>query len=89
MKLTKDILKLQGTNMLEGKTVRWSAPAYSGNHPYGGEAKIIAIIPGDSHPVHAVTIDGDDLNWAFWAFDDVDDALAYSDAGRFVELDIL
>ncbi len=70
---------------LVGKRVKWFAPAAEGNQTYGGTALISAVYPGEKHPIHAAKIEGDNLNFAFWD----DGFLAYSDAGRCVDIEII
>ena len=64
---------------LLGKTIKWKAPAYRGNSPYGGVAKIVEI-KDDRRPVISTNFEGDNLDFCF-----IDDGfLAYSDSDRLV-----
>lgn len=85
MKITKQLFKANGTSVLEGRIVKWSAPAYLGNYNYAGLARIAYICPADSHPLHTECISGDRLDVAFWD----GEILAYSDGGRHVEFEII
>lgn len=79
------MLKEQGTAFLQGKKVAWSAPSSRYNSRYGGICWIIAVFPSDSHPIHTDWHKGDILDCAFWD----GDTLAYSDADRYVTIEII
>ena len=80
---------------LEGKTIRWMAPAYYMNSPFGGIAiiKEVNFLNYDElygcfrRVIKAETVEGDDLNFAFAEryFGNV--CLCYSDSGRFVSVE--
>lgn len=81
MKATKDNIK-----SIEGKVVRWMAPAAKGNETYCGIARIKKVNE-ERRPLEVEVIEGDNLGYAF--FSDYDDELCLSDAGRYVEFSIL
>lgn len=83
MRITKQLLIRKGTDFLQGKNIKWSAPSYKYNSAYEGAAHIIAIYPEDAHPLHTLRVSGNQLDGAFW-FDGV---LCYSDCNREIEFE--
>lgn len=79
MRITKSNI-----NSLQGKTIRWSAPAAEGNFPYGGLAVVGAINAEKHKPLEANALLGNDLSHAFWD----GDTLCLSDAGREVDASV-
>lgn len=67
-----------------GKTIKWSASAYSANHDYEGVAKILSIDFSKNNPIVSESISGDNLNDAFIDNDDV----VYSDPSRGVNFEV-
>lgn len=75
-----------------GKKIRWNAPASRYNDPYKGIAIINVVEKKDRRPIHATTIEGDDLNYAFNEWDEsrhINRPLCYSDGDRYIEFEII
>ena len=99
----KTILLKENVTDLIGKTIKWNAPAYEMNSPYGGTALIKAIDFTQRRPITAETISGDDIGYAFldnyglklnpdgesYSITDDNTAFAYSDGDRAIEFEVL
>ena len=77
---------------LAGQTIKWSAPSFEENKPYGGIAQILRVSFDNYDETYKVyrniiiarTIEGDDLNYAFAEVYGESLELCYSDGGRFI-----
>lgn len=101
MKAMNTIITEKNYRELLGKELEWSAPAAEGNATYGGKTIIKAIDwTKERGGVACKTIEGDDLSFAIvadygrrtlWGEGDWDErerALCYSDADRFVFVNV-
>lgn len=68
-----------------GREIRWWAPAAEGNKTCEGVAVIEAVDFNRRRPIKARTIEGDDLDYAFFGNDD-EQVFAYGDEDRFVSI---
>ena len=80
MYLALEELTINRAQELFGKAIKWVAPAYEGNAPYGGKA-IITDIKASNRPLVCTILEGDNLNYAICE-DDIH--IDFSDAGRGV-----
>lgn len=73
---------------LVGKTIKWSAPYYRGNHPYGGVCTITHVDMGSRRPITATTLEGDDIQFGFQD-ETTEGFIDYSDSGRTISFEII
>lgn len=86
--MAKQLLTAEILPSLLGKTINWSAPAYKGNEPYEGVAKITAVDMEQRRPITAETIEGDEIWFAFQ--DEFNPGhISYSDSDRFVGFEVI
>lgn len=78
-------LTSKNVGSLIGKTIKWKAPAYSANEPYGGEVQISEVLfDGKINPI--IPFEGDNITFAFL---DDEGNYCYSDENRFITFQIL
>lgn len=81
-------LSLELLRKISGKKIRWTAPSYHGNKPYGGIAMVNFVEMNDRRPIHSQIIEGDNLDFAFHD-KTTSGYLAYSDSDRVVSFEII
>ena len=78
------ILTTKNLKELQGKRIKWFAPAYKYNNDYTGECIITNVNLEERRPIKSETISGDNLDYAF--IDDLmnNGSISYSDSYRNV-----
>lgn len=82
-------LTTSNVESLNGKKIRWYAPASKWNENYTGIALITSVDVSERRPIKSETLDGDTLDYAF--VDDLmnDGSISYSDSYRNVTFKIV
>jgi hypothetical protein len=74
------VLKIDSLQDLEGAIIEWQSPGSKDNGIYRGIAQIVSVDVSSRKPIRAITLSGEDLNFAFIEYGHIN----YSDFGRFI-----
>jgi len=83
-----ELLTADKLALLNGKTVKWKAPAYKLNKPYSGIDTILEVNENDRNPLKTQVVEGDNLSFAFQD-KYTDGFVAYSDSDRIISFEII